>query len=135
MHTHEGGPVAGPDGPVVLLVEDNAAMRALLRQLVQDVFPIVHECDDGERAVELFTRLHPDWVLMDINLGGGVDGLAVTRAILRIDPAARVIIVTEHGDEWYRHEAAAAGASGFVLKDDLLELPALLAPSAAKERR
>jgi len=134
MDTHEAGPVAGPGGPAVLLVEDNAAMRALIKQLVQDVFPIVHECADGERAVELFTRTRPDCVLMDINLGG-VDGLAITRAIRQIDPAARILIVTEHGENWYRHEAAAAGASGFVLKEELLELPQLLAPSSARERR
>jgi CheY-like chemotaxis protein len=121
------------NGAVVLLVEDNAAMRALIRHLVQGVASVVYECDDGECALELYTLICPDWVLMDINLGG-VDGFTATRAIRKADPAARVIIVTEHGDEWYRREAAAAGASGFVLKENLLELPALLAvPHATTE--
>jgi DNA-binding NarL/FixJ family response regulator len=71
-------------------------------------------------------ELHPDLVLMDVRMGG-MDGLSATRAIVREDPAARVIIVTDFGDARSRAAALAAGASGFVPKDDLLELPALVA--------
>ena len=112
--------------PSVLIVEDNAPMRALIRSLVEGVSSAVHECADGETAVELYGRLHPDWVLMDVKMGG-MDGIAATQAIRKSDPAARIIIVTEHRDEHYRSAATAAGASGFVLKENLLELPGLLA--------
>jgi len=115
-----------------VLVEDNAAMRTLPRSLVEGVALIVHECEDGESALDLYARLHPDAVLMDINLGG-MDGIAATRAIRQANPEARVIIVTEYGDEGYRRAAEAAGASGFVLKQDLLGLPALLAGRAGAE--
>lgn len=121
----------------VLLVENNAAMRTLIRSLVEPSSRAVHECENGERAVELYARLRPDWVLMDIEMGGmdgiamgGMDGIAATRAIRRSDPHARVIIITEHGEERYRRAAREAGASGFLLKDNLLELPRMLAPSA-----
>ena len=122
----------GGHAPVVLLVEDNAAMRTLIRSLVESVAPTVHECADGETAVDLYARLRPDAVLMDVNLGG-MDGIAATRAIRDADPDARVIIVTEHGDEEYRRAALAAGASDFVLKQDLRELPALLASRVGLE--
>ncbi|MDP3909912.1 MAG: response regulator transcription factor [Gemmatimonadales bacterium] len=111
----------------VLVVENNAAMRALIRSLVEPIGRVVQECDTGERAIELYARLHPDWVLMDIEMGG-MDGIAATRAIRRSDPHARVVIITEHGEERYRRAAREAGASGFLLKDNLLELPRLLAP-------
>jgi two-component system response regulator DesR len=114
------------------LVEDNAAMRTLIRSLVESVTPTVHECADGESAVDLYARLRPDAVLMDINLGG-MDGIAATRAIREADPDARVIIVTENGDEGYRRAAEVAGASGFVLKQDLRGLPALLASRVGLE--
>lgn len=135
MNTDQTPRDAVREGPVVLIVEDNAAMRSLIRQLVHDVTAVVYECADGECALEVYRRARPDWVLMDIDLGGGADGLSVTRAIRSADPTAQVIVVTEHGAEWYRREAKAAGASGFLLKEDLLELPRLLTtPHANTER-
>ena len=125
MPTRHTGPSGEGNGPVVLVVEDNTAMRTLIRSLVEEVAPVVHECEEGEHAVALYLRVRPDWVLMDITLGE-TDGLAATRAIRRADPDAHVIIVTEHGDEAYRRAAVQAGACGFVLKESLLELPALL---------
>jgi CheY-like chemotaxis protein len=112
-------------GPIVLLAEDNPAMRALIRSLVEGVGATVHECADGASAVALYDRVHPDWVLMDIEMGS-LDGIAATRAIRRSDPGAHVIIVTEHGEAQYQAAASAAGATAFVLKDDLLELPRIL---------
>ena len=101
-------------------------MRALIRSLVEEINPVVHECADGESALELYAKVRPDWVLMDVKMGG-MDGIAATRAIRKSDPGARVVIVTEYGDDQSRAAAMAAGACGFVLKQDLLDLPALLA--------
>ena len=115
-----------------MVVENNAAMRALIRSLVEPIGPVVHECDTGESAVEAYARLRPACVLMDIQMGA-MDGIAATRAIRRSDPHARVIIITDHGDERYRRAAHAAGACGFVLKENLWELPALLAGSPKPE--
>lgn len=123
--------MSGVSGPVVLLVEDSAVMRTLIRSLVEEVTSAIHECDSGENAVDLYPDLRPDWVLMDIQLGG-MDGIAATRAIRRLDTGARVIMVTEHGDAAHREKARAAGARAFVLKEDLLKLPTLLAASIEK---
>jgi DNA-binding NarL/FixJ family response regulator len=112
--------------PVILLVENNVAMRALIRSLLEEMTPVIHESDNGRSAVEVYATLRPDWVLMDIALGG-LDGIAATRAICGADPDAHVVMVTAHGDPAYRRAAADAGAAGFVLKANLLELPALLA--------
>ncbi|HEX6307192.1 MAG TPA: response regulator transcription factor [Longimicrobiales bacterium] len=112
-------------GLTLLLVDDNAQMRALIRSLIQDVAPVIHECDDGPSAVEAYPRIRPDWVLMDIELRG-MDGIAATRAIRLLDSAARVVMVTGHGSDQYRRAASDAGASAFVLKEDLLGLPVLL---------
>ena len=111
---------------VLLLVEDNASMRAFIRSLVEAIGSVVHECADGESAIDLYGRVHPDWVLMDLKMPG-MDGFAATRAIRQSDPRARIVIVTEHGDEQSRATAMAAGAWGFLPKQNLLDLPALLA--------
>lgn len=125
MSRTPAGGVSPETDPSVLLVEDNPAMRALIRSLVEEVTPVVHECESGRGAVAAYEAIRPDLVLMDIELEG-LDGIAATRAIRRLDPDARVIIVTAHGDDRYRKAANAAGARGFVLKEDLLTLPGLL---------
>lgn len=124
-------------GRRVLLVDDNAEMRALIRGLVEEVPAIVHEYGDAEGALAAYAALRPDWVLMDLELGG-MDGIAATRALRALDAHARVIIVTAHGEDEYRRAAAAAGACGFVLKEDLLVLAAMVAgplPPAGPEER
>ena len=100
-------------------------MRALIRSVVQEISPHVYECADGESAIDLYERVRPDWVLMDVRMSG-MDGLAATRAIRKSDPTARVVIVTANADEQSRADAMAAGASAFVAKHNLLALPALL---------
>jgi DNA-binding NarL/FixJ family response regulator len=114
-----------PIEPTALIVEDNAAMRALIRSLVERAGRCVHECADAEAALALYPTLKPDFVLMDIKLGG-MDGISAARALLKSHPGARIIIVTEQREEGYRVAAAHAGVSGFLLKQDLLTLPALL---------
>lgn len=112
--------------PVILLVEDNVPMRALIRSLLEEITPMIHESDNGRSALEAYAAIRPDWVLMDIELGD-MDGIAATRAICEANPSAHVVMVTAHGDAAYRRAAADAGAADFVLKADLLDLPAVLA--------
>jgi CheY-like chemotaxis protein len=125
---------ASTSAPVVLVVEDNPSMLALIRSLVAGVSSAIHECTDGESALALYDRIRPDWVLMDIKMRG-IDGIAATRALRHADPRARVVIVTEHREEQYQRAALAAGAAGFVLKDDLSGLPRLLVEEPAAEPR
>ena len=112
--------------PVVLMVEDNPEMRSLIRSILTETTHAIHEVGSAAAALEAYPRIHPDFVLMDIELDG-MDGIAATRALRGMDAAAHVIMVTAHGGEPYRRAAADAGAEGFVLKENLLDLPTLLA--------
>jgi CheY-like chemotaxis protein len=118
-----------PAAPSVLIVEDNVPMRALIRSLVEGVSSAVHECADGETAVELYDRLNPDWVLMDVKMGG-MDGIAATQAIRKSHPDARIVIVTEQRGDEYARAARDAGACGFFGKENLLALPEMIGGSA-----
>ncbi|MBI3422189.1 MAG: response regulator transcription factor [Acidobacteria bacterium] len=113
----------------VLLVEDHAPMRATLRLWLADLAAPITECANGAEVCASYAAERPDWVLMDIELPGQ-DGLAATRELLAAEPAARVLIVTTYDDAELRRAAQAAGARGYVLKENLLELRQWLQPAA-----
>lgn len=113
--------------PTILLVEDNPQMRRTLRELLSDVTSACYECSDGRAALATYQQYRPDWVLMDLKMAE-IDGLPATAAICAADPAARIVIVTNYDDPALREAARLAGACGFVPKDDLLELRALISP-------
>ena len=107
--------------PSALLVDDHAPMRATLRMWLADLAAPITECDNGLDVCSCYAAHHPDWVLMDIELPGQ-DGIAATRELIAANPEARVLIVTGYRDADLRRAAAAAGARGYVLKDNLPEL-------------
>lgn len=112
----------------LLLVEDSARMRSIMKTMLDSHLPDIDawvECDNGEDAIEAYRAQRPDWVLMDIKLPR-LDGLQATRDILSLDPTAKVVILTQYNDPVYREEARAVGACGFVLKENLIDLPAIL---------
>jgi DNA-binding NarL/FixJ family response regulator len=66
---------------------------------------------------------------MDISMVT-MDGMTATRRILQMFPAARIVIVTQYDDARLRSAARQAGACGYVLKNNLLDVRRFLAPSA-----
>ena len=115
---------------MLLIVEDNAAMRRLLRRLTCDLAERIEECTDGAQALAVYERLHfgvTDWVLMDIELPS-LDGISATQQLCAAHPEARVVIVTNYNDDLTRQRALAGGACGFIHKDNLLELRNVLQP-------
>lgn len=106
-----------------LIVDDHAAFRQTLRAFLPD--STVLECADGREVLALYAAERPDWVLMDIQMPG-LDGLTATRRLKETFPVARIIIVTNHAGEEIRAAAREAGADGFVHKENLEELPAMI---------
>jgi CheY-like chemotaxis protein len=109
----------------ILIVEDNPSVRRLLRRAVQHIATEIWECGDGVEALAAYSEHLPDLVLMDVRMPI-MDGLAATRQIRRVDPQARIIIVTDCDDEETRAAASEAGASGYAPKQDLTTLEALI---------
>ena len=117
----------------MLIVDDHSAMRRLLGRVVNDLFSLVVECEDGADALAAYEQHRPDWVLMDIEMQQ-TDGITATRDIMQVFPEARVVIVSKYEDEQLRAAARIAGACGYVAKENLLALRVLLQPQCATER-
>jgi CheY-like chemotaxis protein len=105
----------------VLIVEDNAGIRAVLQRALRETASQVWECTDGADALRAYQDHRPDVVLMDIHMPR-MDGLMATRQIRQADPSAKIVMVTDYDDDDLRREASAAGACGYTLKQDLSEL-------------
>ncbi len=108
-----------------LIVDDNAAVRRLIRSIVLPFGNEICECTDGGDAFSAYQAEKPDVVLMDIRMSE-VDGIQATKQIRAADPEAKIVIVTDYDDDALRDAAMSAGASGYALKDNLLDLARLL---------
>ncbi len=110
---------------MVLVVDDNANMRGLIRRILRDVAQEIRECSDGAQALTAYQTHQPGVVLMDMDMPQ-LDGLTATRQLMAQFPAARVVLLTQHSEEEMRAAAFAAGACGVACKEELTALPALL---------
>lgn len=76
---------------------------------------VVGEAADGEEAINLARKHHPDIVLMDIRMPG-IGGLEATRKIVRGMPDIKVVVLTAFLEETFAQRLLDAGASGFISK-------------------
>jgi CheY-like chemotaxis protein len=102
----------------VLVVDDNAANRAVMVDMLAPIGFELAEAADGETALVEAARFRPDLVLMDLRLPGGIDGLEATRR-LRATPAGnalRIVAVSASAYDLDRDECFAAGCDEFLAK-------------------
>lgn len=112
----------------VALTDDNPKILATLRLLLSlaDDLEIVCEAHNGKEAIDCAKRLHPDVLVMDVHMPV-LDGFAATKRIQDVAESTRVILISLDIDRVTASQAAAAGAQGFLPKDDVAQqlLPAI----------
>ena len=119
--------MSATDDARVFLVDDHPVVRMGFRALLDGTehFTVAGEADAGEEALEKIAALspdeRPDLVLVDIAMPG-MNGIELTRRLKQSYSEMRVVIVSMHDDSHYVEEALAAGADGYVLKDNIDDL-------------
>ncbi len=108
-----------------MIVDDHAEFRQVMRTVLAPLAADVVECRDGQEAIEQYAATRPDCVLMDIGMRP-LDGLSATAHIISRFPHARIIMVTEYDEADLRRAARQAGASDYVLKEELPRLEQLI---------
>ncbi len=101
----------------LMLVEDQPSVRKGMRMLLDTEadLNLVGEAPDGVAALDLAVVLHPDIVLIDIDIPQ-LDGIATAGALRAVCPQASVILISFHDDAQMREIAVDAGAAAFVAK-------------------
>ncbi len=100
----------------MLIVDDASFMRGSLKYIAENGgHEVAGMAKDGKEALEMFKKLHPDLVTLDI-LMKETDGIAALKDIRKFDPAAKVIMVSALGHTEKQKEAKENGAAGFIKK-------------------
>ena len=110
----------------VMIVDDDEGMRTIIRQLISAPDDVIVECASADEALQKISEFKPDCVTMDVSMPGSC-AFKATRTIRDAHPSARVVVVASHDLPDYRRAAYTAGASGFVVKDNLSDLYLLVA--------
>ena len=102
----------------ILLAEDHLIVREGTRLLLQREpdMEVVGEASDGEKAIELTSRLSPHVVIMDITMPK-LNGIEATKQIKALHPDVAVLILTAYDNDQYIFALLEAGAAGYLLKN------------------
>lgn len=105
-------------GLKILLVDDHHLVRKGIKALLVDHedLEVVGEAADGQEAIELNRKLHPDVILMDVRMPV-CDGIEATRLIREEFPEAKILMLTVSEDDHHLFEAIRQGAQGYLLKN------------------
>ncbi len=103
----------------VLIVDDQAPFRSVARVVVEatEGFEVVGEAETGEASVIAARELHPDLIIMDVNLPG-IDGLEATRQILAESRRVVILVLSTYEVEEYAPRVAESGAASYIPKSD-----------------
>jgi len=100
----------------VLIIDDSDNMRLTIKELVEkNGFQVVGEAADGKTGVDLYKKLKPDIVTMDVIMRE-MNGIETLKQIIEFDADAKVVMVSAMGQDLFVRDAIKAGARGFIVK-------------------
>ena len=101
----------------ILIADDHALVRQGIASFLNmsDKYEVVGEAADGVEAIQAVKKFKPDIVLMDISMPK-LGGLEATLEIKKINPAIKILVLTQYEDTVYIRRFFKAGVSGYLLK-------------------
>jgi DNA-binding NarL/FixJ family response regulator len=104
----------------ILIADDHGIVREGLQLLIEqeDDMEVVDEAAEGREAIEFVRQLKPNVVLMDVSMPG-LNGIEATRQIVKENPDTRVLALSAHSNKRFVTDMLKAGASGYILKENL----------------
>lgn len=109
----------------LLIVDDHADTRAVIRSYLSPLASQISECADGQAAIDLCRRVEPDVMTLDLRLGTE-DGIAILEFVRAHFPDIHVVVVTQFREPAIAELVVRMGAAGCFAKSDLSELRAYL---------
>ena len=103
----------------VVIVDDQAPFRDAARAVVERTkgFQLVGEAESGEDAVSIVDAVHPDLILMDINMAG-ITGIEATSRITAAHPEVTVFLLSTYNEEDLPPDVSSCGAAAYINKED-----------------
>jgi CheY-like chemotaxis protein len=114
----------------LLIIDDNARFRSLIKTIITAPGDDVLELDDGRDVVSSYAAFQPDWVLMDVNMKV-VNGLQATRQLIHNFPEAKVIFLSNFTSKRIIAKGLQVGARAYLSKEDLFAVQNFIRPSTA----
>jgi two-component system cell cycle sensor histidine kinase/response regulator CckA len=108
-------------GESILVVDDVYVQREIARKMLESLGYRVHLADSGEAAVAFLKKRSVDLVVLDMIMGGGMDGLDTYRAIIEMTPGQKAVIASGFAETDRIREAQRMGAGAYIKKPFLLE--------------
>jgi two-component system, NarL family, response regulator, fimbrial Z protein, FimZ len=100
----------------IVVIDDHPIVLKMLANVLNTEYELVGECSDGEEGLRLVQELHPDLVILDLELPK-LDGLSVIRGIRAKQPGARILVLSTKPELVMANHTRVAGANGYVNKN------------------
>jgi DNA-binding NarL/FixJ family response regulator len=104
----------------VLIVDDHASFRRAVRLVLEyEGYEVVGEAADGEQALAAAGELHPELVLLDVHMPGGIDGFEVSQKLSESDTPPAVVLTSSRDGTDFDQRVKRSGARGFIPKAEI----------------
>lgn len=103
----------------LVLADDHVMFRKGVKRIITGVddFEVIGEANDGRELLDLLQTTNPHLIILDISMPN-LRGLEATREIKRVYPYIKILVLTMHKKKEFIQQAMAAGADGYLLKED-----------------